>query len=286
MTQRCTTRAEFCQAIQGIAGQFAEALWATVVERGSAGADVWVRTHGSAWLRQALGVALRARAERLGVSGTCACGSAVTFRQHRPTRVHTVLPGRDVEATVLYGQCRACQRGSWPVLTELRVDAEGFTPALQALATLASVIEPYETASTELLGRMAGVHVSTEKMQALVREEGTRATETLTAPPPESEPVGRSAMGPLTVGIDGGMVFVDQRWQEVKLACLYDVDDRVVTPTRGLLTRRAVSHVVQQRMKRVGMRWRSAGADAMLALRSIYRSTGAWDRFWTTPRVA
>ena len=31
----------------------------------------------------------------------------------------------------------------------------------------------------------------------------------------------------------------------------------------------AVSHVVQQRMKRVGMRWRSAGADAMLALRSI-----------------
>ena len=42
----------------------------------------------------------------------------------------------------------------------------------------------------------------------------------------------------------------------------------------------AVSHVVQQRMKRVGMRWRAAGADAMLALRSIYRTTGAWDRFW------
>ena len=48
----------------------------------------------------------------------------------------------------------------------------------------------------------------------------------------------------------------------------------------------AVSHVVQQRMKRVGMRWRSAGADAMLALRSIYRSTGAWDQFWATRRVA
>lgn len=437
MKQRCTTRAEFCQAIQGIAECFAEELWATVVETGSADADVWVRTHGSAWLRQALGVALSARAERLGVSGTCACGSAVTFRQRRPTRVHTVLPGRDVAATVLYGQCCACQRGSWPVLAELGVDVEGFTPALQALATLASVVEPYETASTELLGRMAGVHVSTEKMQALVRDEGTRATETLTATPSESGPAGQSAMGPLTVGIDGGMVFVDKRWQEVKLACLYDVDDRVVTPTRGLLTRRsvvavrgtpealaarlwpqaaalgadhrrvvvlgdgapwiwhlaevvfpqrveildwyhadehisavarvlygegtekamtwrttqldrlatdgvdhileslrflgahqrtvakraavadlerylttnrermryhtfraagyaigsgavesAVSHVVQQRMKRVGMRWRSAGADAMLALRSIYRSTGAWDRFWTTRRVA
>jgi hypothetical protein len=42
----------------------------------------------------------------------------------------------------------------------------------------------------------------------------------------------------------------------------------------------AVSHVFQQRMKRVAMRWRAAGADAMLTLRALYRTTGAWDRFW------
>jgi uncharacterized protein UPF0236 len=48
----------------------------------------------------------------------------------------------------------------------------------------------------------------------------------------------------------------------------------------------AVRYVVQQRMKRVGMRWRAAGADAMLALRSIYRSTGVWDQFWAARRVA
>lgn len=434
--ERCTTRAEFCQAIEEIAERFAEELWTTVVETGSAGADAWVRTHGGAWLRQALGVALTARAERLGVSAACGCGGAVTFRQRRPTRVHTVLPGRDVDATVLYGQCGACQRGTWPVLREIGVDGEGFTPALQTLATLAAVVEPYEPASTELLGRMAGVGVSTEKMQALVRDEGARATEQLTAAPADPGPV-RPGAGPLTVGIDGGMVFVDQRWQEVKLACVYDPLDRVGTPTRGTLTRRAVvavrgtpealaarlwpqaaalgaedrpvvvlgdgapwiwhlaevvfphrveildwyhadehisavarglygegtehaatwrtaqldrlatagvdqvieslrflgahqrtaakraavadlarylttnrermryqtfraagypigsgavesavSHVVQQRMKRVGMRWRAAGADAMLALRSIYRTTGAWDRFWFSRRVA
>ncbi len=50
--------------------------------------------------------------------------------------------------------------------------------------------------------------------------------------------------------------------------------------------KRAVSHVVQQRMKRVGMRWRAAGADALLALRSMYRTPGAWDQFWTSRRVA
>ena len=42
----------------------------------------------------------------------------------------------------------------------------------------------------------------------------------------------------------------------------------------------AIGHVVQQRMKRSGMRWEPAGADAMLALRSVYRSIGAWDTFW------
>jgi hypothetical protein len=91
--ERCTTRAEFCQAIEESAERFAEELWTTVVETESAGADAWVRTHGGAWLRQALGVALTARAERLGVSVACGCGGAVTFRQRRPTRVHTVLPG-------------------------------------------------------------------------------------------------------------------------------------------------------------------------------------------------
>lgn len=48
----------------------------------------------------------------------------------------------------------------------------------------------------------------------------------------------------------------------------------------------AVSYVVQQRMKRLGMRWRAAGADAMLALRSAYGSTGLWDQFWAVRRPA
>ena len=433
---RCTTRAEFCQALSALTERLADEMWAAVVETSSADADSWLRTHGGAWLRAVLGVAVTARAERLGMPERCACGGPVTFRQRRPTRLHTVLPGREVEATVHYGQCAVCHGGSWPVRREMGVDAEGFTPALRALATLAAVVEPYETASTELLGRLTGVAVSTEKMQALVREAGARATTaatTLTAPPP----AGAAPAGPLVVGIDGGMIHVDGRWQEVKLACLYDPVDRVATPTRGILTRRAVvavrgtpaalgaqlwpqaaaqgaeertvvvlgdgapwiwnlaevlfphrveildwyhvdehlsavarglygegtekaaawrvtqldrlatdgvdhvieslrflgarqrtaakrtlvtelegylttnlarlryqtfraagypigsgavesavSHVVQQRMKRVGMRWCAAGADAMLALRSLYRTTGALDPFWVTRSAA
>ena len=426
--ERCTTRGEFCQVVSALAETWAEEMWTTVVEtQGSQDVDTWVRTHGGAWLRRMLGLALTARAEQLGVSGVCACGGPLVFREHRPMRVHTVLPGRDVETTLVYGQCAQCQAGVWPLLQELRTDPEGFTPALHTLATLAGVIEPYEAASTELLERFASVAVSAQKIQALVRAEGARATEPAAAgPAAEAAPA-----GPLTVGIDGGMIFVDGRWQEVKLGCVYDTADRVVTPTRGTLTARqvvavrgtpdalaaqlwpraaalgaadrrvvvlgdgapwiwnlaevlfphrveildwyhadehisavarllyrdgtekaaawrttqldrlaadgvdqvieglrflgahqraqgkrkavddlhrylttnrdrmryqtfraagyaigsgavesAVSYVVQQRMKRVGMRWRSPGADAMLALRSVYRSTGAWDRFW------
>ncbi len=43
----------------------------------------------------------------------------------------------------------------------------------------------------------------------------------------------------------------------------------------------AVSDVVQPRMKPPGMRWKPSGADAMLAMRSVYRSTGLWQDFWS-----
>ena len=60
------------------------------------------------------------------------------------------------------------------MLDDLGVDAEGFTPGLQELSLLAGVLEPYETASAELLRRFAEVAVSAEKIQTLVRQEGSR----------------------------------------------------------------------------------------------------------------
>jgi hypothetical protein len=40
----------------------------------------------------------------------------------------------------------------------------------------------------------------------------------------------------------------------------------------------AVGYVMQQRMKRAGMRWDRKGAIAMLALRAAHRSTGGWKK--------
>ena len=66
---------------------------------------------GGAMLRGVLGAAWTARSERLGVSGRCACGGVVGFRQHQHWAVHTILPGRDVGVEVQYGQCERQSRG-------------------------------------------------------------------------------------------------------------------------------------------------------------------------------
>jgi Uncharacterised protein family (UPF0236) len=437
--ERSTTREEFCQAVCEEAGRFAEQMWNRLVVHGTTrDADTWVREHGGVVLRAMLGQALTARAEALGGESRCRCGGRVQFRQRRSCRVHTVLPGRDVDVRAVYAQCATCHRGHWPVLEEVGVDAEGFTVSLQELGTLAAVLEPYESASEELLRRFAGVVVSAEKLQALVREEGARGDALLQQEPADAGATPLSQpMAPIYVAIDGGMIFVDGRWQEVKLGCVFGAEQRLddakrpalvarqVVAVRGtpdelaarlwpravavgaaerpiivlgdgapwiwnvaagmfprrieildwyhadehvsataralygegtpkaaewrtvqldrlwndgvdqvidalrflgahqrsaakrtavedlsryLTTNRArmryatfraqgyhigsgavesaVSYVVQQRMKRVGMRWRAAGADAMLALRSIYRSTGVWDEFWAVRRAA
>ena len=58
------------------------------------------------------------------------------------------------------------------MLHEVGVDAEGFTPALRALATVASVVEPYEAASPELLGRRAGLSVSPRRCRRWCATQG------------------------------------------------------------------------------------------------------------------
>jgi hypothetical protein len=164
------TRAGFSQVVAAAAARLAGEVWSTVVEGADGvGADQWMREHGGAFLREVLGAAWTARAERLGVTGVCGCGGTYQFRQHRPAEIHTVLAGRDVAVRVVYGQCERCHGGVRPLVPDLGVDAEGFTPALRELGVLASVVEPYEAASSELLERFAGVRVSTEKLQALVQ---------------------------------------------------------------------------------------------------------------------
>jgi hypothetical protein len=239
-----TTREEFSKLASRMAQELAEQVWEELVEtdQGIAQADTWMRNKGSRFLRKVLGEALTLRAERTGVEGVCPCGGVVEFRQRRPFQLHTVLSGRDVNVKVQYGQCADCGKGQTPLLNEMKVDREGFTQALQELSLLAGVIEPYQSASGELLRKFAGVVVSSEKIQSLVRQEGPKASDFMFQATDEpAEPPEQATQAPLYVEIDGGMIHVDGRWQEVKLACVFRGEDRVGEPgQRGELTQRRV----------------------------------------------
>jgi hypothetical protein len=100
------------------------------------------------------------------------------------------------------------------------------------------VIDTYGTASGQLLRKFADVRVSSEKIQSLVAADGVKAADYLKREPEEAKPqVADSKEDPLYVTLDGGMVFVDKRWQEVKLGCIYRAEDKV-EGKRGELTAR------------------------------------------------
>jgi hypothetical protein len=217
---------EFNQALAAQLGTFAQEAWrALVADVAPARPDAWMREHGGELLRRVLGVVLEARSERLGVTGRCECGGELAFRQRRRVRLHTVLPGRDVDTRVGYAQCTTCRSGSIPLLRELETDAEGFTPELRELALLAAVIEPYGSATTQLLGRFALVDVCPEKLRALVSEHGEKAEAYLGRTDPRDDEKLVSAQ--VYVEVDGGMIHVDGDWHECKLATMFRDDQRV-----------------------------------------------------------
>jgi hypothetical protein len=221
--------------------RFAREAWAELVEsQKPVRVDKWMRERGGALLRQALGLLLEAKSEQLGVAGPCSCGEGeFTFRQRRKVRLHTILPGRDVDTVARYGQCSHCRKGRFPLLEQVGNDTEGYTPELRELSVLAATLEPYESATTQLLGRFAGVDVSRDKLQSLVADYGERAGRFLgRAGERDDEKI---VSDQVYAEIDGGMIHVDGAWQECKVATLFRSDERVeVSANRNALLKREV----------------------------------------------
>jgi hypothetical protein len=423
---------EFRSRAEGLLREVLERTWRSVVEgEGSREADVLLREEMGKFTREILGMVLSSRGgkETYGEEVICACGGRAKFKQKRGHQVGTVLPGKTVDVEAAYYVCEACREGVTPLLVELGTDGDGATVGLQELTVLAGVVAPYGEASN-MLSKFAGLSVSGTRIQTRCVEEGEAAREGMRSI--ETENCGSA----VCVAIDGGMIHVDNRWQEVKLGVIYGEDGRVeVSRDRSTLVSRdvvavrggpedlsieiesrfscdlgrldvvvlgdgakwiwnlaedlfpnrveildyyhaaehlwlcaltlfgenspetqkwveeqkqrllddkvevviaalkwlrqryrtgprrkaiddligylennahrmlyksfieaghpigsgpvesAVKHVVQCRMKRPGTHWRARGADAMLALRCLYRSSGRWDLYWNTKKV-
>jgi hypothetical protein len=154
------------------------------------------------------------------------CGEQMRFRQRRPMVLRTGLTGQPRQVIFAYFICADCHVGTMGLRQMLRLDEDGFTPFLRELSTRAGTIEPFESASTELLGATAGVAVSGSKVHSLSAKAGEVALALC-----EDGLLGESR--PLRTGeklyveIDGGMTFIDKERKEVKVAIAFPSTDRV-----------------------------------------------------------
>ena len=155
-----------------------------------------------------------------------------------------MLSGQPEVAEGPYFLCWSCGVGRQPLRESLGLDSDGFTPALREMSVLAGILEPFESASEQVLFAVAGISVSSSKIHSLCNAAQT-------------------ALADL------------HRYLDVRRHLL----DYPATVAKGLpigsgAAESAINHVLQQRMKRSGMRWKLHGARRMAALRCAYRSKG------------
>lgn len=166
------------------------------------------------WLRSE---SRRSRQESLP---TCGCGRRMRFKQMRPCSVRTALTGLPMDVRSPYYVCDHCRTGALGLRRELDLDDDGFTPELRDLAVRAGVLEPFESAATDVLARFACVSVSSSKVHSLCQDAGETACELMDA----GELGEVTPMEPgekVYVQIDGGMLHIDKDWHEAKLGVVF-----------------------------------------------------------------
>lgn len=272
-----STKAEFIAGVVGNARVLAEGLWQHVVAEGQASrADEWLVEATGELQRAAIGQALTAFSERCEPRSRCSCDGEFVFRERRQSKVHTVVPGRDASVVLRYFQCVKCSKGAFPAAREMRVCAEGFTESLRELGLRAAVLEPYGGAA-DVMQQFARVRLSPEKLTRLVESAGEGASAFLEHAR-EANPIAERD-GRVIVGIDGGFLFVDGRWQEVKVAVFFEDNDLVtISANRRALVRREVIAVRGNTDELIAKIQLRLGASAQ-RLRFVVLSDGAhWIR--------
>lgn len=180
----------------------------------------------------------------------CGSGHHAEFVAYRDKNIDTVL-GR-ITLRRAYYHCRACGHGIVPRDDELGVTGASLSPGLRRMTARAAAAQPFATA-TDLLAELAGVSLSTKRVERSAEADGAAAEQRIRA---ESRAIadgsvavlsptgGRPLPDKLYVAVDGtGVPMVPAatqgragkypdgraRTREVKLACLFTqtrVDDK------------------------------------------------------------
>ena len=220
--EKITEIEELCSRARDLFNELMETFGNAVMDGdGIREADLLMREGMGKIGRELLGemLSMRGKKETYGGEIQCKCGGKAVFKQYRSHEIGTILPGKTARINAAYYVCESCRAGTTPLLMELGTDGDGASVALQELTVLAGVMAPFEEAS-DLLARFSGIGVSGSRIQTRLIEEGKALMETGM----ESLEIRDDT---LCVAIDGGMVHVDNRWQEVKLGVIYGEDERI-----------------------------------------------------------
>ena len=199
--------------------------------------DLRVREKMGELGRKLLGFGLSERGSKsnIGREVKCACGGTARFKQNRRYQLGTVLPGKVVDVEAAYYVCPDCRKGMTPLMRELGTDGDGATIGLQELTVLAGTLEPYREAALNLLLKFSGVEVSRARIQRKSIEEGKSMEGYFQHG--DDVPEKPAVCDELYVSIDGGMVHVDDQWQEAKVGLICDGDEQVDAEGRMLMAR-------------------------------------------------
>ena len=169
----------------------------------------------------------------------CGHGHQAEFVGDRDKNLDTVL-GR-VRLPRAYYHCPACHRGIVPRDRELGVQGQSLSPGLRRMLALAAAVEPFAGA-TNLLAELAGVRLSTKRVERAAEADGQAAATVLAAQSRAILAGTLAVLAPaevpdmLYIAVDGTGVPVvpaaandragksedgRARTREVKLACLF-----------------------------------------------------------------
>jgi hypothetical protein len=169
----------------------------------------------------------------------CGSGHLAEFVGYRGKNVDTVL-GR-IRLRRAYYHCPACQRGVVPRDSQLGVDGQSLSPGLRRMVARVAAVAPFAGAA-ELLADLAGIRLSTKRVERAAEADGQAAAAALALQSREILRGGVSVLAPVAVpdmlyiAVDGTGVPVvpvavadragkgadgQARTREVKLACLF-----------------------------------------------------------------
>lgn len=169
----------------------------------------------------------------------CGQGHLAEFVGYRDKNLDTVL-GR-IRTRRAYYHCRTCQRGVLPRDAELGVDGQSLSPGLRRMVARVAAVAPL-AAAADLLADLAGIALSTKRVERAAEADGQAAAAALMRQSREILGAGVSVLAPaavadmLYIAVDGTGVPVvpaaaadragksadgRARTREVKLACLF-----------------------------------------------------------------